>query len=155
MHIHNAASMERTLFRKPTHADKYLKFQSHYPLVHKRSVMRTLKVWNNQYSLQWPLNGRDGVSNHQHHHCLPNLLLRRRSKKTSKLRVTGLGAENSLVTGEFPAHMSSHAEDASLPLDDVIMWPPTTTRRQKAVAYVCEFLRAINYTHHVKLTDII
>ena len=30
-------------------------------------------------------------------------LFRRRSKKTSKLRVTALCAGNSLVTGEFPA----------------------------------------------------
>ena len=40
--------------------------------------------------LQWRHNGRGGVSNHQPHDCLPNRLFRRRSKKTSKLRVTGL-----------------------------------------------------------------
>ena len=33
---------------------------------------------------------RDGVSNHQPHDCSLNRLFRRRSKKTSKLRVTGL-----------------------------------------------------------------
>ena len=49
MHIQNAASMERTIFRKPTHTDKYINFLSHYPIVHKRSVMRTLKVRANQY----------------------------------------------------------------------------------------------------------
>ena len=41
-------------------------------------------------TLQWRHNGRDGVSNHQPHDCLLNRLFRRRSKKTSKLRVTGL-----------------------------------------------------------------
>ena len=40
--------------------------------------------------LQWRHNGRDSVSNRQPHDCLPNRLCRRRSKKTSKLRVTGL-----------------------------------------------------------------
>ena len=40
--------------------------------------------------LQWRHNGRDGVSNHQPHHCLLNRLFMRRSKKTSRLRVTGL-----------------------------------------------------------------
>ena len=40
--------------------------------------------------LQWRHNGRDSVSNHQPHACLLNRLFRRRSKKTSKLRVTGL-----------------------------------------------------------------
>ena len=34
-------------------------------------------------------NERDDVSNHQPHDCLLNRLFRRRSKKTSKLRVTG------------------------------------------------------------------
>ena len=41
-------------------------------------------------------------------------LFRRRSKKTSKLRVTGLCAGNSPVTGEFPAQMASNAENASI-----------------------------------------
>ena len=36
-------------------------------------------------SWQWRHNERDGVSNHQPHDCLPNRLLGRRSKKTSKL----------------------------------------------------------------------
>ena len=44
-----------------------------------------------------------GVSNHQPHDCLHNRLFRRRSKKISKLCVTGLCAGNSPVTGEFPA----------------------------------------------------
>ena len=39
---------------------------------------------------------------------------RRRSKKTSKLRVTGLCAGNSPGTGEFPAHMASNAENVSI-----------------------------------------
>ena len=42
--------------------------------------------------------------------CLVNRLLRRRSKKTSKLRVTGLCVGNSPVTGEFPAQMASNSE---------------------------------------------
>ena len=70
--------------------------------------------------LLWRHNDRDGVSNHQAHDCLLNRLFRRRSKKTSKLRVTGLCAGNSPVTGEFPAQMASNAE--KFPFDDVIMW---------------------------------
>ena len=45
--------------------------------------------WNYK-PLLWRHNGRDCVSNHQPHDCLLNRLFRRRSKKTSKLRVTGL-----------------------------------------------------------------
>ena len=57
---------------------------------------------------------RDGVSNHQPYHCLLNHLFGRRSKKTWKLRVTGLCAGNSPVTGEFPAKRASNAEKVSI-----------------------------------------
>ena len=65
-------------------------------------------------ALQWRHNGRDGVSNHQPHDCLLNRLFRRRSNKTPKLRVTGLCAGKSPVTGEFPAQMASNAENISI-----------------------------------------
>ena len=65
-------------------------------------------------SLRWRHNGHDCVSNHQRHDCLLNRLFRRRSKKTSKLRVTGLCAGNSPGTGEFPTQMASNAENVSI-----------------------------------------
>ena len=65
-------------------------------------------------TLQWRHNGRDIVSNHQPHECLLNRLFRRRSKKTSKLRVTGLCVGNSPVTGEFHAQMASNEENVSI-----------------------------------------
>ena len=49
--------------------------------------------WNT--TSQWRHNDHDGVKNHQPHGCLFNRLFRHRSKKTSKLRVTGLCAGNS------------------------------------------------------------
>ena len=64
-----------------------------------------------QGPLQWRHTGHDSISNHQPHNCL---LFRRRSKKTSKLRITGLWAGNSLVTGEFPAQMASNAQNVSI-----------------------------------------
>ena len=45
--------------------------------------------------LQWRHNERDGVWNHQPHECLPNRLIMRKSKKTSKLRVTAFCEGNS------------------------------------------------------------
>ena len=65
-------------------------------------------------SLHWRHNGHDSVLNHQPHDCLLNPLFRRRSKKISKLRVTGLCARNSPETGEFPAQMASNAENVSI-----------------------------------------
>ena len=71
-------------------------------------------VWSHACSLRWRHNGRDSVSNHQPRHCLLSLLFRRRSKKTSKLRVTGLCAGISPGTGEFPAHVATNAENVSI-----------------------------------------
>ena len=46
-------------------------------------------------ALHWRHNDHNGVSNHQPHGCLLNRLFGRRSKKTSKFRVTGLSVGNS------------------------------------------------------------
>ena len=51
--------------------------------------------------------------------CLSNHLLKRISKKTPKLRVTGFCEGNPPVTGGFPSQKASNAE--MFPLDDVIM----------------------------------
>ena len=66
------------------------------------------------YALQWRHNGHDGVWSHQPYYCLLNHLFRRRSKKTSKLRVAGLCEGNSPMTGEFPAQMASNADNVSI-----------------------------------------
>ena len=60
------------------------------------------------------IKGNDGVSNYQPHDCLLNRLYRCRSKKTSKLRVTGLCEGNSPVSGEFSAQMASNAGNVSI-----------------------------------------
>ena len=70
--------------------------------------------WDGGASLHWRHNEHSGVSNRQPHGCLLNRLFRRRSKKTSKLRITGLCAGNSPGTGEFPAQRASNAENASI-----------------------------------------
>ena len=86
-------------------------------------------------SLRWRRNGHGGVPNHQPYHCLLNRLFGCKSKKTSKLRVTGLCAGNSPGTGEFPAQMASNAENVSIwwrhhvvtiwrPLDDRLLSQP-------------------------------
>ena len=75
--------------------------------------------------LQWRHNERDSVSNHRRLHCLLNRLFRRRSKKTSKFRVTGVCEGNSPVSSEFPAQRDSNAENIS------IWWRHHTTSHYK------------------------
>ena len=62
-----------------------MKFKTHYNDFHSQ----------HDFTLRWRHNGRDGVSTLQPHDCLLNRSFRRRSKKTSKLRVTGLCVGNS------------------------------------------------------------
>ena len=66
------------------------------------------------WSLQWRHNGHEVYSNQRRLDCLFNHLFRRRSKKTSKLRVTVLSEANSSVTGQFPAQRASNAENVSI-----------------------------------------
>ena len=65
-------------------------------------------------TLQWPYNERDGISNDRRLDSLLNCLLRRRLKKTSKLRITGLCEGNPLVTRVFPSQRASNADNVSI-----------------------------------------
>ena len=76
----------------------------------RRQIPYDKSIW----SLLWRHNEPDDVSNHQPHDCLLNRLFGHRSKKTSKLRVSGLCVGNSPETGEFPAQMASNAENVSI-----------------------------------------
>ena len=68
-------------------------------------------------TLQLRPNERHDVSNHQRLDCLPNRLFMRTSKRTSKLRVTGVCEGNPPVTIGFPSQRASNAENVS------IWWP--------------------------------
>ena len=71
------------------------------------------------FALHWCHNDHDGVSNHQPHGCLLNRLFKRRSKKTSKLRVTGLCVGNS--PGPVNSPHKGPVTRKMFPFDDVIM----------------------------------
>ena len=66
--------------------------------------------WIN-HTLQWRHNERDGVSNDRLIDCLFKRLFRRRSKKTSKLRVTVFCEGNPPVTGGFPSQRTINTFD--------------------------------------------
>ena len=69
--------------------------------------------------LRWRHNDYDSVSNHQPHGCLLNRLFGHRSKKTSKLRVTGLCAGNS--PGPVNSPHKGPVTRKMFPFDYVIM----------------------------------
>ena len=69
-------------------------------------------------ALHWRHNDHDGVSNHQPYGCLLDRLFGRRSKKTSKLRVTGLCVGNSPVPVNSPH--KGPVTRKMFPFDDVI-----------------------------------
>ena len=74
-----------------------------------------LKTFITLYALQWRHNGLDGVSNHQPHDCL----FGRRSKKTPKIRATGVCAGNS--PGPVNSPHKWPVTRKMFPFDDVIM----------------------------------
>ena len=106
----------------------------------RRLMMWSGKVWNTPgpcinikmvfpgmgipIILQWHHNEHDGASNHQPHDCLLNRLFRRRSKKTSKLRVTGFVRGIHRWPVNSPAQGASNAENVS------IWWRHHVTIRQ-------------------------
>ena len=104
----------------PTNVDmhndigKRQKLEALAPMVCTGSFSRDCRAWKSLTPLLWRNNGRDGVSNHQPHDCLLKHLFRRPSKKTSKLRVTGLCGGNLPESGEFPAQRASNAENVSI-----------------------------------------
>ena len=115
-------------------------------------------------SLQWRHNGRDSVSNHQPHHCLLNRLFRRGSKKTSKLRVTGLCVGNSPGPGPVNSPHKWPVTRKMFPFDDVIMrckqpasivfswfswntqWPPFT-KKTPSYFTIIPYLQGPKYPH--------
>ena len=76
--------------------------------------------YKGQFNLtsQW-CNERDGVSNHRRLDCLPSRLFMRRSKKISKLRVSGLCDGNHRWPMDSPH--KGPVKRKMFPFDDVIM----------------------------------
>ena len=95
----------------------------------KTFYTRVKKIINN--SLQWHHNEHNGVSNQQRPNCLLHCLFRHRSKKTSKLCVTGPCEGNPPVTGGFPSQRACNTENVSIwwhhhvimQLVSLLFWP--------------------------------
>ena len=102
LHIDQISNLQN-----PVHASAFLEI---YGLFCKKMATRTL---------HWRHNDHGGVSNQQPRGCLPNRLFRRRWKKTSKLRVTGLCVGNS--PGPVNSPHKGPVTWKLFPFDDVIM----------------------------------
>ena len=75
-------------------------------------VIAYLNILMPIYALQWRHNNCVGISNRRRLDSLLNRLFRRRSKKTSMLRVTGLCEGNPTTTGRFPSQRASNVKNA-------------------------------------------
>ena len=86
---------------------------------------------------------------HQPHDCLLDRLFRRKSKKTSKLRLTGLCEGNSPVAGELPAQRASNAENVSIWwwLIMEIMWRLRIDDAQSSSDFTQRTLQIHNHRH--------
>ena len=111
IHINNIPVLVKIMAWRPVVAKPLSEPMMENSLTHK-CVTQPQKV--KRVPLRWRHNGCDSVSNHQPHECLLRRLIMRTSRKTSKLRVTGLCAGNSPETGEFRAQMASNAENVSI-----------------------------------------
>ena len=105
------------------------------------------------YSLQWRHNDHNGFSNHQPLGCLLNRLFRSRSKKTSKLRVTGLCVGNS--PGPVNSPHNGPVTRKMFPFDDVIMKASSSTPTVNSIPpchwikmYNKRYVRTINIYNH-------
>ena len=106
-------------------------------------------------TLQWrhTCNERDGISNYRPHDCLLNRLIRRKSKKTSKLRVTGFCVGNSPHKGPVTRKM--------FPFDDVIINSSaltmelrlscTNTSKYRYIPHECNLLQIYRYSACISL----
>ena len=89
------------------------------------------------HSLWWRQNEREGVSNHRHLDCLLNCLFRCRSKKASKLHVTGLCEGNPPMTGGFPSQRASNMENVSIWLHHHAGWKIKISHEYWCVHHTC------------------
>ena len=121
---------------------------------------RNKKDGTRSCSLHWRHNERDGVSDHQPHEYSLNRLFGRRWKRTPKLRVTGLCAGYSPVTGEIPAQMASNAQTVFIWwLHHVYHWQgvlytaPNFENHLKAGENVGMLFSKLDYLSNTSVTD--
>ena len=104
---------------------QFIHFSTYIPSCHTfisiASLLSYILMLMHTIPLHWCHNDQDSISNHQPHDCLLNHLFGRRSKKTSKLRVTGLCAGNS--PGPVNSPHKGPVTRKMFPFDDVIMTP--------------------------------
>ena len=83
-------------------------------------------LWGSS-ALQWRHNECNGDSNHRPVECLLNRLYRRRSKKTSVFRVTGLCEGNPRWRGQVNSPLKEPVTRKMFPFDEVIIYYCETT----------------------------
>ena len=120
-----------------------------------KSAPRVIFTYIYIHSYVYIHNERNVVSNHHPLICLFNRLFRCGSRKTSKLRVTGLCEENTLVTVEFSAQRVSNAENVFIwgRLHATAILQVTMSLKSKpCVIYLCTICHD-NYSPQISFTN--
>ena len=94
--------------------------------IHRGIALSSPAITQSNTTLRWRHNGRNGVAKQQPHDCIINRLFRRRSKKTSKVRVTGLCVGNSPGTVGMAPWWHGHAFYTPIHLNTVAMNAPAS-----------------------------
>ena len=102
--------------------------------------------WRYPNPLQWHHNEHERISNQQSRDCLLKHLFRRISKKTSKLRVTGLCEGNSPVNSAHKGPVTRKM----FPVDDVII-KISLSRQQMPMCSAGNIMSLISLMKYIKI----
>ena len=120
---------------------KYMYFKSNNTTILYKprkvfNIPQAMSTFVDLTALRWRHNEHDCVSNHQRFDCLLNRLFMSRSKKTPKLRVTGLCVGNSPEPVNSPH--KGPVTRKMFPFDDVIMEYFDLRAKQQAYLTRCQ-----------------
>ena len=132
---HTDGSLSTTVFRKGTHTDKYLDFQSHHPLAHKVAVARTLFDRAEKICSDFPdtEKEKDHVAKALQNNGYPRRLVVRNWHPPHSQRPEQQDTPTATVTLPYIRHLSETIRRILAPLGIRTCFRPHRTLRQTLV----------------------
>ena len=124
-------SIAKSVYRKPTHTDRYLDFSSHHPLAHTIAVVRTLHT--RAESINSSVLGKDEETRHLKQaltsNGYPKTLIHRHSMQSESRAVDQGDAQGPAVTLPYVRGVSEAVRRILTPLGVKVSFLPHTTLR--------------------------